>query len=137
VFSNAPAQGTPSPAQAQFSVSTERELFMHSVWSNLSGQHQELRRIYSPDGELFYEKVIPFSSDISEPVPYTEEESVPHALFVQPVTFDAHGDLVVSDYIAVAGAWIGDHAMIGDWRLEVYLDGATAPNVTTVVTLVP
>lgn len=137
VFSNAPAQGTPSAGQAQFSVSTERELFIHSIWSNLSGEHQELRRIYAPDGSLFYEKILPFSTEISEPVPYTGEDSVPHALVVKPVTFDAKGDLFVSDYLALAGAWIGDHAMIGDWRFEVYLDGATVPNVTSEVTLVP
>jgi hypothetical protein len=136
VLTNAPANGTPSQVQAQFSIGTERELFIHTVWSNVFGQHQELRRLYSPDGALFYEKVIPFSSDIAEPAQYTGQHAVPHALVVQPAPYDEQGNVVVSDYIALAGAWIGDHGMIGDWRLEVYLDAAALPSATTTMSFV-
>jgi hypothetical protein len=137
VFTDAPAHGTPSQAQSQFSVGQQRELFMHTVWTNLDGAHDELRRIYSPDGSLFYEKVLAFSLDISEPVADTVQRNVPHEPNVRPVSADAQGNVVVSDYIGLAGTWIGDHGMTGDWRLEVFLDGASVPSVSSVFTLVP
>ena len=110
--------------QKRFSIATTRDLAVCSTWSTLEGEHYETRQFYAPAGELYYQKLLPFSTDIDQPYPFTQPVSIPHATVIQPVLPNARGELVVCDQLAVAGAWIGDHQLTGTWRLDISLDDA-------------
>jgi hypothetical protein len=85
VLTDAPATGMPAQAHADFSLSDARELFVYSVWSNLEGEHTQLVKLYSPDGELYYQKLVAFSTLIDSPRAFTTWQDVPHEQTVQPV----------------------------------------------------
>jgi hypothetical protein len=125
------------PAPQQFSVHSVRELFIHSVWSDLTGEHTETRKFYSPSGELYYEKLTPFSTEIDAPVPYERPVSIPHASSIQATPLDTNGNVIVTDYLSVGGTWISDRSMTGIWTVEIYLDDATKPSLTSDLELVP
>jgi hypothetical protein len=136
-LSDGPIVGDPRDAVATFSIATVRELFIYTTWSNLDGEHYEIRQFKTPSGDLYYQKMIPFSTALDEPAPFTLTVDIPHATVIQPVQPDANGNLVVNDYIAVGGSWIGDHQITGTWTLQVYLDGASTPSSTQTFELVP
>lgn len=119
-----PLTDPPQAAQTQFSIARTRDLHICATWSALEGEHFEIRQFYAPSGELYYQKLIPFSTDIDQPYPFTHPVSIPHATLIQPALPNARGELVVCDQLAVAGAWIGDHQLTGAWRLDISLDGA-------------
>jgi len=121
----------------EFSVNDVRELYIYSVHTALFGEHRELRRFYAPSGELYYEKLVAYSTDLTEPVPFLEAVAVPRSKQIAAVSPDRDGRLFVSDIFPVAGTWISDRAMTGTWRVEVYLDGATQPTATLQLELVP
>jgi hypothetical protein len=66
-----------------------------------------------------------------------QQIAIPHAFSIRPVMPNERGDVVVRDYLAVAGASIDDHQIIGTWRLEVSLDGAKTPTLAHNFELVP
>lgn len=134
---NQSAAYSASPPTGEFSVQSVRELFIHTVWSDLKGDHTETRKFYSPSGELYYEKLTAFSTNIEAPVPFERPVSIPHSASVQATPLDANGNVIVSDYLSIAGTWISDRAMTGIWTVEVYLDDATKPSVTSDLELVP
>jgi hypothetical protein len=121
----------------EFSVSAVRELRVTSVYTQLTGQHRELRRFFAPSGDLYYEKLVAFSTDIRAPVPFDARVTQPHSHHVAPVAPDARGRVLVSDFFAVAGTWISDRGMTGTWRLDVHLDGARTPSASVKLELVP
>jgi hypothetical protein len=131
------ADVTSALCQTRFSIATTRELYIYSIWSELEGEHTELRRIYARSGELYYEKLIPFSTEIDEPYPFTRNVGIPHATIVQPVTPDERGNLVVRDYFGVAGTWVGEHQLVGTWRIEISLDRAKTPTLALNFEIVP
>jgi hypothetical protein len=131
VLTDAPATGMPAQAHADFSLSDARELFVYSVWSNLEGEHTQLVKLYSPDGELYYQKLVAFSTLIDSPRAFTTWQDVPHEQTVQPVAPHEDGELVVRDYIGLAGSEIADHGMTGPWQVEVYLDDALVPTASS------
>jgi hypothetical protein len=123
--------------QGPLSVSQTRELYVSSVHTTLTGEHRELRRFYAPSGELYYEKLLAYSTELDAPVPFLDHVSVPRSKQVAALTPDASGQLIVSDLFPVAGTWISDRAMTGTWRVELYLDGAPTPTATLPFELVP
>lgn len=130
VLTDAPTTGIPTQTAADFSLTEARELFVHAVWSNLEGEHTQRIKLYSPDGELYYQKLIAFSTWIDSPRAFTTWQDVPHAETVQPVALQ-DGQLVVRDYIGLAGSEIADHGMTGPWQLEVYLDDSLIPTASS------
>ena len=120
-----------------FSVKSVRELFIHTIWSNLKGAHTETRKFYSPSGELYYEKLTPFSTEIDAPLPFEQPVSIPHASSIQATPLNSKGNAVVTDYLSVGGTWISDRSMTGIWTVEIYLDDATKPSFTDDLELVP
>lgn len=134
---NEDATSHSASANQVFSVQSVRELFIHTVWSDLKGEHTETRKFYSPSGELYYEKLTAFSTDIEAPVPFEKPVSIPHGSSVQASPIDANGHAFVSDYLSVGGTWISDRAMTGIWTVEIYLDDAAKPSFTSDLELVP
>jgi hypothetical protein len=137
VFTQSPCTASVAQVDAEFSITGVRELFVCTIWSGLAGEHTELMRFRAPDGEIYYQKLIAFSTTATAPMPFTRPVDVPHDEVVRALEVEANGELVVGDYIALAGAWIGDHGMIGPWQLEVFLDGAKVPSVSSSFELVP
>lgn len=114
---------SPTP-QPRFSIAATRDLNICSTWTALEGEHYETRHFYAPPGELYYQKLIPFSTDIDQPYPFTQPVSIPHATAIRPVLPNDRGELIVCDQLAVGGAWIGDHQLTGTWRIDISLDDA-------------
>ncbi|HET8936425.1 MAG TPA: hypothetical protein VFN67_23435 [Polyangiales bacterium] len=137
VLSGAPEPSGTAPVVDSFSLSTVPDLYVYTAWSNLCGEHTELRKYYDPSGELFYQKLTAFSTDISEPVPLTRKVGVPHNTSVLPAIPDAQGAFVMQDNIGLAGSWIGAHSITGTWKLELYLDDAKTPIATRSFELTP
>lgn len=133
----APVDWPPEDPESEFSVSGVRELFVHSVWSNLTGEHRELRQYFAPSGDLYYQRLLPFSTTLEAPIPFEEQVSIPHAKQVAALQPNERGEVVLTDALAVAGTWISDRGMTGAWTLRVYLDNAETPNAELHFELVP
>lgn len=120
-----------------FSISTLRELHVYSLWPTAVGQHVELRKYYSPDGALFYQKLVASTSaDSAEPQLFEPSESLPHTRTIQTVTVNADGEAIVWDYLPVGGTWITQHQIVGEWRVEIYRDKLSGtPDITGTFTL--
>jgi hypothetical protein len=137
VFSRRPCSTAPTQIEQEFSVTGVRELFACAIYSGLVGEHTQLMRFYAPNGEVFYEKLLAFSTVASAPVPFMPHVELAHDGFVRPVTLDEQGQIAVGDYLALAGAWIGDRGMVGPWQLEIFLDHGTEPIASAGFELVP
>jgi hypothetical protein len=103
----------------------------------VTGDHRELRRFYAPAGNLYYEKLLPFSTKLAAPVPFDELVFVPHSKQVASLHPDEQGRILLSDMFPVGGTWISDRSLTGTWTVEIYLDAATQPNGTLSFELVP
>jgi hypothetical protein len=134
---SAPSASAAEPMPAAFSVSDVRELYIYSVHSALVGEHRELRRFYAPSDDLYYEKLVAYSTELDEPAPFVAPVSVPRSKQIAAVRPDDNGRLIIEDVFPVAGTWISDRAMTGTWRVELYLDGAAQPSATLQLELVP
>ena len=134
---SAPSESATEAMPEEFSVSEVRELHIYSVHTGLVGEHRELRRFYAPSGDLYYEKLVAYSTDRFEPAPFLDEVAVPRSKQIAPFSPDLDGRLIIADVFPLAGTWISDRAMTGTWTVELYLDGATQPNATLPLELVP
>lgn len=126
---DSPQPDTPPTSPQRFSIANTRDLYIYSIWSALEGEHFETRQFYAPSGELYSQKLIPFSTDIDEPYPFTQSVSIPHGTVIQPVLPNERGNLVVRDQLPILGARIGERQLTGTWRLEVSLDGSRTPTL--------
>ena len=120
------SEGVPEP-ESSFSIGSLRELHVYTRWENLDGDHEELRKFYSPDGNLYYQKLLGFSTSTFAPKPFFRYKALPQAVTVQSTGMTAEGDAVVWDYLPVGGSWISEHQMTGTWRLEIFLDNSPTP----------
>lgn len=123
----------------RYSIESLRELHVYGLWKGLSGDHVELRKYYSPDGSLYYQKLVAFSTDpASAGKPFEPSADLPHTATVQLAQSNPTGQRVVWDYLPVGGTWITQHGITGTWRVEVYLDRATGtPDVVKNFELAP
>lgn len=119
-----------SAGQTQFSITSLRELRVYTLWDGLRGQHTERRVFLAPSGDRYYEKLVPFSTELEAPVPFETQVAIPHARTVQAVEPSEDGYAPVLDYFGVAGTWISQHSMTGRWQVQVYLDGEPSPRLT-------
>jgi hypothetical protein len=132
-----PQPDTPPTDRNSFSIASTRDLYVYSIWSALEGEHFELRQFYAPSGRLYYQKLIPFSTDIDEPYPFTQAISIPHANTIQPVMPNERGNIVVRDQLTLASTSNGGGPPPGMWRIDVSLDGAKTPTLAQRFELVP
>ncbi|MBK8479828.1 MAG: hypothetical protein IPL40_01415 [Proteobacteria bacterium] len=107
----------------RYGIDSVRELHVYGLWKGVSGDHIELRKYYSPDGSLYYQKLVAFSTDPAHAdKPFAPTADLPHTGTVQLAPTNPTGQRVVWDYLPVGGTWITQHGMTGTWRVEVYLD---------------
>lgn len=137
VFSSALQACDETCTATSFSIDTLRELHVYALWHGLSGDHVELRKYYSPDGSLYYQKLVAFSTDPSSAdKAFEPTASIPHTRTVQLAKTTTGGASVVWDYLPVGGTWITQHHMVGTWRVELFLDKlAGTPDVVKRFTL--
>jgi hypothetical protein len=136
-IADAPTAAFPERIAEAFSVTQVRELYIYSQRSRMSGQHRELRKFYAPSGDLYYQKVIAFSTELEQPVPFTDRVSVPHNRTVAALQTDENNRAVLEDVFPVAGTWISDRSLTGTWTVEVYLDNSPQPDAVVSFELVP
>jgi hypothetical protein len=82
-----------------FEVGTMRDLKI-LVWWSVAGQHVQRLELVSPDGSLYQRFVAAFDTDAAK---------------------------LVETMLPVAGTWITDHSLFGQWTVNVYLDDAQTP----------
>ena len=128
------SKGVPEP-EAIFSIGSLRELHIYTRWENLDGDHEELRKIYSPDDNLYYQKLLGFSTSGSSHKPFLSQKALPRALVVRSSSMSGDGEVVVWDYLPIGGTWISEHQMTGTWRVEIFLDGSPSPQTRGFFTL--
>ncbi len=96
-----------------FSVSSLRDLFISVVWMDYpAGNHLQTLKIFLPDGNLYQTFETTFAIAQIPTGSFTTVESLP-----------------------VAGSYITQRSLTGDWRVEVSLDGQFI--AARVVTLSP
>ena len=127
-------EGVPMP-ESSFSIGSLRELHIYTRWENLDGDHEELRKIYSPDGNLYYQKLLGFSTTSLSQKPFFSHKALPRALMVQSTGITADGEAVVWNYLPIGGSWISEHQMTGTWRVEIFLDDSPTPQARAFFTL--
>ena len=98
----------------EFSARRVGDLLILVEYRSLSpGPHTQRLKLFLPDGALYQQ--------------FTSEFQVGSA---QPARDKGHQQLGwerVTTRLPVAGTWITEHALYGDWRFEVYLDQARQP----------
>ncbi|MBK6848397.1 MAG: hypothetical protein IPG96_13025 [Proteobacteria bacterium] len=131
--------GAAECSTTRYGIESLRELHVYGLWKGVSGDHVELRKYYSPDGSLYYQKLVAFSTDpASADKPFEPSADLPHTATVQLAQTNPSGQRVVWDYLPIGGTWITQHGMTGSWRVEVYLDRTTGtPDVVKNFELAP
>jgi hypothetical protein len=94
---------------ATLSVEHTRDLKIR-VWWSLTGQHVQRIELLSPDGSLYQRVQTAFDAD---------------AVALQPRGNQMY--MSVETVLPIAGTWITDHSLFGDWTVNVYLDDAQTP----------
>ncbi len=92
-----------------FSVGRARDLRI-LVWWNVAGSHTQRLELLSPDGALYQRIVGAFDADAARFEGRSRSDFVP-----------------VETLLPVAGTWITDNSLFGDWTVNVYLDGERTP----------
>ena len=78
-------------------------------WRTLVGAHVQRLELITPAGSLYQR----FTSNVQS----------------------AHGRTSVETPVPVAGTWITEYQLFGEWTVNVYLDGGTTPVASTNFTL--
>ena len=104
-------EGACTPATS-FSVGSLRDLVISVNWENLSaGNHTQMLEVLQPSGGLYQASQSSFLvSDASQ------------------------SSLTMTRSVPVAGAWISQRRMTGEWSVRVSLDGKTITSQTVQIT---
>jgi len=92
-----------------FTAARVRTLKIEVEWRTLVGAHTQQLELITPDGSIYQRFTAP----------------------VESVT----GRAWVETQVPVAGSWITQHSLEGDWKVHVYLDEAVTPVTTATFTL--
>ena len=85
----------------RFSVARARDLLIVVEWRALVGAHTQRLDVHAPDGALYQRFTAPVES--------------------------LDGRARVETRLPVGGTWITERALLGRWRVRVFLDDATVP----------
>lgn len=92
-----------------FTAARLRILKIDVEWRTLVGAHMQRLELIMPDGSVYQR----FTSEVRSP--------------------DGHA--TVETQVLVAGTWITEFSLEGQWEVNVYLDNATTPIATATFTL--
>ena len=101
------------PSSIQFSLAALRDLFILVDWMEYpAGNHLQTLKIFLPDGNLYQSFETTFE-----------------------IVGSPTGSLTTVESLPVAGSYITQRSLTGDWRVEVFLDGQFI--VSRIATLSP
>jgi hypothetical protein len=126
LFTDAPWSET-TPLSTSFAIKGLRELYVHTTWEELPGSHVELRKYYAPSGKLYYQRWVAATTESPTPIAYEGPTDLPHTRTAQVAQRLEDGQFRVTDYLEVEGTWISEHKLVGEWRMDVYVQGQSTP----------
>jgi hypothetical protein len=108
-----------------FSVDEIRDLFVFVTWPHLSGQHVQTLEFVLPDGNLYQRIGSQFTARPDRPEPDPRRKGGSGNLQPQGQRFltTSRGVPTVGTVLPVAGTFITQRSLLGNWTLHVYLDG--------------
>lgn len=117
----------------EFSAEELRDLLIVVRWQHLAGAHTQRLELFSPDGSLYQR----LSADVAvgeerpgrPPQAPARGKSAARAKVRRPIEVETR--------LPVGGTWITEHALLGPWRVDVYLDREDMPVTSEVFVLHP
>jgi len=101
-----------------FTVGKLRDIFVFVTWPNVSGDLVQTVEFFLPDGSLYVKKATPFRASTAQP----RARAVPGAS-PAPDAFltSSRGTPTVITPLAVAGTYITQRSLLGNWMVRVRL----------------
>ena len=112
-----------------------RDIFIHTHWKELQGEHIQTLNIYSPDGNVFQKRVVPFSITEKLKRKRRKVSGITNMVDVQKARLTKDGQAVVVQF-PISGTWVSQHGMLGTWRVDAFLNQESRPSVTGTFTLI-
>jgi hypothetical protein len=127
-------------SQEVFSLADLRDLFVFVVWPGVTGQHVQTVQFLLPDGSIYGSKKTRFiiggitAFSAAPPAPQNEVSPVPparhliadaniiHAEGIPSLLMKSRGDSAILTVLPVAGTYITQRNLSGNWGVRVYLD---------------
>jgi hypothetical protein len=119
----------------EFSMSAIRDVYIVTIWKQFQDEHTQTLHIYSPDGNLFQKRTVPFSITTKLNHRRRKVSGITNPVDVQKTRPMKDGQAVVVQF-PVSGTWVSQHAMIGTWRVDVFHNQESAPSVSGTFTLI-
>lgn len=104
---------------AEFSIGTVRDLRIRTWWK-VRGAHVQRLELRAPGGAVYQRLSQPFEAIASD----------------RPRRGSPRGT-AVDTLLPVGGTWITEHALVGAWRIDVYLDDERTPAASAAFRLNP
>ena len=121
--------------EEEFSLAATRDIFIQTQWKQLQGEHIQRVHIYSPDGNLFQKRVVPFAITENLKRKRLKVSGITNMIDVQKARPMKDGQAVVVQF-PISGTWVSQHSMLGTWRVEAFLDQESSPIGTGTFTLI-
>ena len=119
----------------EFSIAAIRDIFIQTHWTQIQGEHIQRIHIYSPDGNIFQKRVVPFSITEKLKRQRRKVSGITNMVDVQKAKQTKDGQAVVVHF-PVSGTWVSQHSMLGTWRVDAFLNQESRPSVSGTFTLI-
>ena len=110
------------PQDPQFLLAQLRALYVCVVWTGLAGAYLEQLTFLAPDGSVYQALAVPFATPGAELESPTVEFQG-RQLAVTPASQGAPGETLVLAQLPVAGTFITQSTLAGEWKVQVSLNG--------------
>jgi hypothetical protein len=112
------------PGSKIFSIDNLRSLYVCIVWTGVSGTHAAQLRFTSPDGNAYQTMTLAFVTPGASVTASTLAVDG-HEYPVTPAGWGRAGETLLVASLPVAGTYITQHNLAGDWKVQISLDGRT------------
>lgn len=110
------------PGRQQFWLDDLRSLHVCIVWTGLSGTYAAQLKFMSPDGNVYQAMTLAFvTATAPASVATLEVEGRHHE--VKRAGWGNKGETLLVAALPVAGTYITQHNLAGEWKIEISLDG--------------
>ena len=110
------------PQDPQFLLAQLRALYVCVIWSGVAGAYLEQLTFLAPDGSVYQALAVPFATPGAELESPTVEFQG-RQLAVTPASQGAPGETLVLAQLPVAGTFITQNTLAGEWKVQVSLNG--------------
>jgi len=101
-----------------FTVGKLRDIFVFVTWPNVSGDLVQTVEFFLPDGSLYVKKATPFRASTAQPRARAGPGESPT---VDAFLTSSRGTPTVITPLAVAGTYITQRSLLGNWTVRVRL----------------